>query len=53
VIHVDPARGLVVAMNSATPEANASPASMQARVALFDAIRAALDAERPAALKPR
>jgi CubicO group peptidase (beta-lactamase class C family) len=53
VIHVDPARGLVVAMNSATPEANASPASMQARVALFDAIRAAVDSEHRAGPGPR
>jgi len=53
VIHVDPARGLVVALNSATAEASPSPASMQLRMALFDAIRAAIDAEPPAALKPR
>ena len=53
VIHIDPARGLVIAVNSAKPEANPSPASLQARAALFDAIRAALDAEPPAVLKPR
>ena len=53
VIHIDPARGLVIAVNSATPEADFSPASVQARVALFDAIRAGLDAEPQAPLKPR
>ena len=53
VIHVDPARGLVITLNSATAEASPSPASMQIRMALFDAIRAAVDAEPPVALKPR
>lgn len=53
VIHIDPERGLVVALNSATAEAIPSPASMQLRMALFDAIRAALDAEAQPALKPR
>jgi CubicO group peptidase (beta-lactamase class C family) len=52
-IHVDPARGLVVALNSATPEANRSPALLQARVALFDAIRAAVDQEAQAGLRSR
>jgi CubicO group peptidase (beta-lactamase class C family) len=53
VIHVDPSRGLVVAANRARPEANFSPASLQAGIALFDAIRAAIDAERPAPIGPR
>jgi CubicO group peptidase (beta-lactamase class C family) len=53
VIHIDPTRGLVVALNSATAEASPSPASMHIRMALFDAIRTAIDAEPPAALKPR
>ena len=53
VIHIDPSRGLVIALNSATPEANFSPASVAARGALFDAIRAAVDQEAQAGLKPR
>ncbi len=56
LIHVDPARDLVVVFNSASPpEINSSPApaAAAARAALFDAIRAALDAEPQAALKPR
>jgi CubicO group peptidase (beta-lactamase class C family) len=53
MIHIDPARGLVIALNSATPEANFSPASVEARVALFDAVRAAVDAENRAGLNPR
>ncbi|MCU0919932.1 MAG: beta-lactamase family protein [Burkholderiaceae bacterium] len=54
VIHIDPARNLVIAMNSATEEANfLSPALAPARIALFNAIRAALDAEAQAPLKPR
>jgi CubicO group peptidase (beta-lactamase class C family) len=53
VIHVDPSRGLVIAGNRARPEANFSPASLQAGIALFDAIRAALDAEPSAPIEPR
>jgi CubicO group peptidase (beta-lactamase class C family) len=53
VIHVDPSRGLVIAGNRARPEANFSPASLQAGIALFDAIRAAIDAERLAPIGPR
>jgi CubicO group peptidase (beta-lactamase class C family) len=53
VIHIDPSRGLVIALNSATQEANFSPASIEARIALFDAIRAAVDAEPQAGLRPR
>jgi CubicO group peptidase (beta-lactamase class C family) len=52
VIHVDPARGLVIAVNSATPQADFST-SAATRLALFDAIRAAIDAESQTALKPR
>jgi CubicO group peptidase (beta-lactamase class C family) len=44
-IHIDPARGLVIAVNSATPDARPSEASTGARLALFEAIRAAIDAE--------
>lgn len=54
VIHIDPARNLVIAMNSATPEPNFfSPALVPPRMALFNAIRAALDAEPAVPLKPR
>jgi CubicO group peptidase (beta-lactamase class C family) len=53
VIHIDPARGLVIAMNSAIPEVDLSPSSVRARAALFDAIRAGLDAEPQAPLYPR
>jgi CubicO group peptidase (beta-lactamase class C family) len=53
VIHVDPSRGLVIAVNRARLEANLSPASLQAGVARFDAIRAALDAELSAPIEPR
>ena len=53
VIHVDPSRALVIAANRARPEANFSPASLQAGIALFDAIRAALDAEPSAPTEPR
>ena len=44
IIHVDPARGLVIAANSATRGA-IDPAANEARIALFDAIRSAIDAE--------
>ena len=44
-IFVNRARGLVVAINSAEPEAILTKESLAARVALFDAIRAAIDAE--------
>jgi hypothetical protein len=53
VIHVDPSRGLVIAGNRARPEASFSLASLQAGIALFDAIRAALDAEPSAPIEPR
>ena len=56
LIHVDPARDLVVVFNSAAPpEVNGSPApaAAAARNALFDAIRAAIDAERRAGFSPR
>ena len=53
VIHVDPARQLVVAINSATPDLGFGPATIQARVALINAIRAAVDAEPQTALEPR
>ena len=43
VIAEDPARGLVIAMNSASPEAALTPASIAARIALFNAVRAAVD----------
>jgi CubicO group peptidase (beta-lactamase class C family) len=45
-IHVDPGRGLVIAINSAAPDANFTRELIAARVALFDTIRAAIDAER-------
>ncbi len=53
VIHIDPARGLVIAVNSATPGASFSPAWVEARAALFDAIRAAVDAEPRPGVSPR
>jgi CubicO group peptidase (beta-lactamase class C family) len=53
VIHIDPARGLVIAVNSATPGATFSPALVEARAALFDAIRAAVDAEPRPGVSPR
>jgi CubicO group peptidase (beta-lactamase class C family) len=45
VIHVDRARGLVVAINSATPDLGFGPTTLQARIALINAIRAAVDAD--------
>jgi CubicO group peptidase (beta-lactamase class C family) len=52
-IHVDPARRLVIAFNSASPNANSTKESIAARVALVDAIRAAIDAEaRGSSQKP-
>ena len=45
-IHIDPARRLVVAINSAMPQATFTSESIAARIALFDVIRAALDAEQ-------
>jgi CubicO group peptidase (beta-lactamase class C family) len=52
-IHVDPGRGLVIAVNSAAPDANFTRELIAARVALFDAIRAAIDVEqRRASAKP-
>jgi len=44
-IHIDPARRLVVAINSAWPVAEFTEESLPARVALLDAIRAAIDSE--------
>jgi CubicO group peptidase (beta-lactamase class C family) len=44
-IHIDPARRLVVAINSAWPAAEFTKESRAARTALFDAIRAAIDSE--------
>src|SRR5262245_20552733 len=44
-VHVDPGRRLVVAINSALPDANFTKELIAARVALFDAIRAAIDSE--------
>jgi CubicO group peptidase (beta-lactamase class C family) len=52
-IHIDPARRLVIAINSAAPDANFTRDLIAARVALFDVIRAAIDAEnRGASAKP-
>jgi CubicO group peptidase (beta-lactamase class C family) len=48
-IHIDPARRLVVAINSAWPQASFTPESLQARGALLRAVKAAVDAERRAA----
>jgi CubicO group peptidase (beta-lactamase class C family) len=45
-IHIDPARGLVIAINSAMPQATFTSESIAARIALFDVIRAAIDAEQ-------
>ena len=45
LIHIDRARRLVVAINSATPEATFTKDALAARRALMDAIRAAIDAE--------
>jgi CubicO group peptidase (beta-lactamase class C family) len=44
-IHIDPARRLVVAINSAWPQADFTRESAAARTALLDAIRAAIDSE--------
>jgi CubicO group peptidase (beta-lactamase class C family) len=44
-IHIDPARRLVVAINSAWPVAEFTKESRAARTALLDAIRAAIDSE--------
>jgi CubicO group peptidase (beta-lactamase class C family) len=53
-IHIDPARRLVIAINSAVPEAVAGREAFATRQALFDAIRKAIDDEKPrgAAAKP-
>ena len=45
LIHVDPARRLVVAINSAWPVASFTADTVTARNALFHAIRAAIDSE--------
>jgi CubicO group peptidase (beta-lactamase class C family) len=44
-IHIDPARRLVVAINSAWPVAEFTQESLRAPTALLNAIRAAIDAE--------
>jgi hypothetical protein len=44
-IQVDPGRQIVIVVNSAWPNADFTPASLAARTALFNAIRAALDSE--------
>jgi CubicO group peptidase (beta-lactamase class C family) len=44
-IYVDPARRLVVAINSAWPVAEFTKQSLPARMALLNAIRAAIDSE--------
>ena len=44
-IHIDPARRLVVAINSAWPVADFTSESLAARLALLDAIRAVIDSE--------
>jgi CubicO group peptidase (beta-lactamase class C family) len=44
-IHIDPARGLVVAINSAWPGPEFTKESLAARTALLNAIRAAIDSE--------
>ena len=44
-IHIDPSRRLVIAINSVPPEAILSKDALAARIALFDAIRKAIDAE--------
>ncbi len=44
-IHIDPARRMVVAINSALPAAEFTKESLAARVALMNAIRAAIDSE--------
>jgi CubicO group peptidase (beta-lactamase class C family) len=44
-IHIDPARRMVVAINSAWPAAEFTKESLAARVALLNAIRAAIDSE--------
>jgi hypothetical protein len=50
---VVPARGLVIAVNSASPDATFTKESIAARIALFDVIREAVDSEpRGASAKP-
>ena len=44
-VHIDPARQMVVAINSAWPAAEFTKESLAARVALLNAIRAAIDSE--------
>ena len=44
-VHVDPARRLVIAINSAWPAADFTQESLAARIGLLIAIKAALDAE--------
>ena len=46
-IHIDPARRLVFAINSAWPAAEFTKESRAARTALLSAIRAAIDSESP------
>jgi CubicO group peptidase (beta-lactamase class C family) len=45
LIHIDPSRRLVITINSVTPEAVLTKDALAARIALFEAIRAAIDAE--------
>jgi len=52
-IHVDPGRRLVIAINSAWRAASVTEEAGAARSALFDAIRAAIDAETAASQKGR
>ena len=49
-IHVDPGRRLVVAINSAWPQASFTPESLRARIGLLSAIKKALDSEWQGAL---
>ncbi len=46
-VHIDPARRMVIVVNSAWPQANFTHESLAARTALFSAIRAAIDSESP------
>jgi CubicO group peptidase (beta-lactamase class C family) len=48
-VHIDPAWRLVVAINSAWPQASVTPESLRARGALLRALKAAVDSERAAA----
>ena len=52
LIHIDPARRLVVAINAAAPSARFTREGAAARAAVFDLIRAEIDGERAGAAKP-